>query len=167
MSEDDKKVPGAPGKNPFEAYADDVDNKMTVGSLLKFVKGDWLVGRDKEELAERELVAVVSGLMHGWLRWENNRPTGHAMGLLVEGFIPPKRDVLGDLDRAQWIHPDDRRRMLEAVARAHDPQSDGFAPRPSFAARARRGTRCGPSAVRRTLPGAKRMKRIASGCRSS
>ena len=99
MSEEDKKsVPAVPGKNTFERFADDVDSKMIIGDLLKFVKGDWLVGRDDEELAEKELVAIVPGLIHGWIRWQDGRPGGHAMGLLVEGFDPPDRAALGHQD---------------------------------------------------------------------
>jgi hypothetical protein len=103
MSEEDKKsVPAVPGKNTFERFADDVDNKMIIGDLLKFVKGDWLVGRDDEEFAEKELVAIVPGLIHGWIRWQDGRPAGHAMGLLVEGFDPPDRAALGHQEESQW-----------------------------------------------------------------
>jgi hypothetical protein len=77
MSED-KKVPAMPGKNAFEAYADDVDSQMIAGVLLKFTKGDYLVGRDGDECSESELVAIVPLLVHGLIRWENNRPVEHA-----------------------------------------------------------------------------------------
>jgi hypothetical protein len=80
---------------------------MLLGDLLKFAKGDWLVGRDGEKPAEHELVAIVPGLLHGWLRWVDNRPAPpHAMGLLIEGFTPPSRDALGYLDEAQWERDD-------------------------------------------------------------
>jgi hypothetical protein len=100
MSEDDN-VPAMPGKNPFENYADRADDQK-FGPLLKFTKGDWLVGRDGDECPETELVALMPGLMIGWIRWEDGFPVDHKMGLMMEGFVPPARDTLGYLDQAQW-----------------------------------------------------------------
>jgi hypothetical protein len=102
---DEKKksaqVPATAGKNVFEEFADRADRQMAVGSLLKFVKGDFVVGRD-EKCVEKELVAIMPGLLHGWQRWEDSRPADHAMGLLIEGFVPPTRDVLGYRDETSW-----------------------------------------------------------------
>jgi hypothetical protein len=114
----DVTVPAVPGKNAFEIYADDIDNQMIIGTLLKFSKGDWLVGCDGEECAERELVAIVPGLVHGWIRWQDNRPVEHAMGLLVECFTPPNRDALGHQDKAQW--------ELDARGEPRDPWQQGL-----------------------------------------
>jgi hypothetical protein len=108
MNEDDNKVPLVPGKNPFEDYADRVDNQMLLGRLLKFTKGDWLIGRDGEECPHKELVALMPGLMHGWLRWEDNLAVEHIMGLLMEGFVPPARDTLGYTDKTTWELNDDK-----------------------------------------------------------
>src|SRR5207249_338636 len=46
-------------------------------------------------------VAVMPGLLHGWIRWEDNHPE-HNMGLLAEGFEPPERDTLGYNDKTKW-----------------------------------------------------------------
>jgi hypothetical protein len=74
-----------------------------VGALLKFSKGDWLAGPDSEEIAGgTELVAAVPGTAHGWVRWEDNRPVEHHMGLLIEGFVPPERSTLGYNDKTLW-----------------------------------------------------------------
>ncbi|HEX9321797.1 MAG TPA: hypothetical protein VF913_06710, partial [Xanthobacteraceae bacterium] len=102
MSNDDKKVPAVPGKNPFEQYADAANSSSIIGQLLKFSKGDWLVGRDNEECSEKALAAVVAGMVHGWVRWEDNRPAEQNMGLLIEGFVPSDRASLGHNDRALW-----------------------------------------------------------------
>jgi hypothetical protein len=117
MSED-KKVPAVPGKNAFEAYADDVDSQMIAGALLKFTKGDWLVGRDGDECPESELVAIVPLLVHGLIRWDANRPVEHAMGLLIEGFVPPNRDELGHHDKTQW--------ELDSKGEPRDPWQPGL-----------------------------------------
>jgi hypothetical protein len=106
------------GKNAFETYADDIDNQMIVGTLLRFSKGDWLVGRDGEECSEKELVAIMPGLVHGWIRWEDNRRIEHAMGLLIEGFAPPNRDALGHHDKATW--------ELDAKGEPRDPWQQGL-----------------------------------------
>src|SRR5262249_2962217 len=89
-------------KNAYELYAENVDQQMIVGELLKFSKGDYLVGRDGEECSDKELVGAMPGFAHGWIRWEDNHPVEHVMGLLIEGFVPPERSTLGHLDKAMW-----------------------------------------------------------------
>lgn len=102
MENDDDKVPAVPGKNPFEDYADRVDNTMLLGALLKFTKGDYLIGRDGEECPVQEVVALMPGIMAGWIRWEDNFPVEHKMGLLLDGFVTPARATLGHLDQSLW-----------------------------------------------------------------
>jgi hypothetical protein len=96
------KPPAVPGKNPFEDFADRADNQMLLGPILKFTKGDWVIGRDGEECPEKEMVALLPGLMHGWIRWEDNCPVEHIMGLLMEGFVPPALETLSQRDKTQW-----------------------------------------------------------------
>jgi hypothetical protein len=102
MRDDEDKVPVVPGKNPFEDYADRSNAQMWLGALLKFTKGDYLVGRDGEECPETEMVALMLGLLCGWIRWEDNFPVEHRMGLLMEGFVPPARATRSHRDEAQW-----------------------------------------------------------------
>ena len=118
LKKTDTQVPVATNKNVFEAYADEVDAQMIVGTLLKFVKGDWLIGRDGEECPEKELVAIMPGLVHGWIRWEDNFPVEHNMGLLIEGFIPPNRAELGHHEQETW--------RLEANGKRRDPWQQGI-----------------------------------------
>jgi hypothetical protein len=114
----DNQVPASTDKNVFEVYADGVDNRRILGMLLKYVKGDYLIGRDSEECPEKELVAIVPGLVHGWIRWEDNRPVEQVMGLLIEGFVPPERNALGHLDKAGW--------ELDAGGEPRDPWQQGL-----------------------------------------
>lgn len=51
----------------------------------------------------------MSQLRIGWIRWMDNKPTEQRMGLLIEGFRPPKRDELGDSDKEMWEAFDDGR----------------------------------------------------------
>ena len=48
-------------KNVFEVFADEINMQRIIGTLLKFTKGDWLIGRDGEECPEKELVAIMPG----------------------------------------------------------------------------------------------------------
>ena len=95
-------------RNYFEQYGDSAGQKNLVGQLLKFSKGDWLTGEDNEELeAGTKLVAVMDQLLVGWVKWVGNKPEQQSMGLLIEGYQPPRRDVLGDTDDTTW-EVDDR-----------------------------------------------------------
>jgi hypothetical protein len=102
------KLPAQTSGNVFAAYGESAGTtSYIVGDLLKFSKGDWLTGKDNRELADgTKLVAVMDTLAVGWQRWENQRPVEHRMGLLVDGFVPPPREELGDMDEELWERDD-------------------------------------------------------------
>jgi hypothetical protein len=103
--DDDKKLPTFPGsRNVFETAGDAMTQATAIiGQLLKFSKGDWFAGFDNEEIPNgTELVAVVSGIVHGQQRWEDNRPVEQIMGPMIEGFVPPVRSTLGFDDKSKW-----------------------------------------------------------------
>lgn len=90
-------------RDPFAAYADSIRPGYIVGRLLKFSKGDYLLGEDSEPVHEGTVVvAAVDQLLTGWIRWENAKPAEHRMVLVASGQYPPRRHELGDLDRANW-----------------------------------------------------------------
>lgn len=90
-------------KNAFEQYSEAVNQNRIVGDLLKFSKGEWSAGQYGEEIEEgAELVANMDELMVGWIKWEDNKPTDMIMGRVAEGYVPPKRDSLGDQDKDRW-----------------------------------------------------------------
>jgi hypothetical protein len=96
-------VPATVEKNPFERFADQLNSSTSiVGTLLVFNKGDWLVGRDKEDCTETQLVAVMPAMLDGWVRWEDNYPIEQIMGLVAQGFVPPARSTLSHTDRSTW-----------------------------------------------------------------
>jgi hypothetical protein len=97
------KLPAQTSGNVFAAYGESAGPGHIVGELLKFSKGDWLAGQENRQIADgTTLVAIMDSLVVGLQRWENQRPVAYRMGLLVEGFVPPQRDELGDTDEALW-----------------------------------------------------------------
>ncbi|MBO4228150.1 hypothetical protein [Bradyrhizobium neotropicale] len=89
--------------DPFTQFANDVGQRSIVGSLLKFSKGDWLVGETNDEVPlGTQFVANMGELLRGWVRWADNKPTDHVMGKVMMRYQPPRRSELGDLDKSQW-----------------------------------------------------------------
>jgi hypothetical protein len=89
--------------NFFQSYGDQVSQKSIVGKLLKFSKGDFLVGEDNDEVAEgTQYVANMDELMVGWIKWSDSKPEEQIMGRVSEGYQAPKRSSLGDDDKSRW-----------------------------------------------------------------
>jgi len=92
-----------PAGNYFQSYGEQASQKSIVGKLLKFSKGDYLVGEDNDEVEEgTQYVANMEELMVGWIRWEDGKPTDQIMGRVAEGYQAPKRNTLGDDDKTKW-----------------------------------------------------------------
>jgi hypothetical protein len=93
-------APAIPAENPFSDYGSEAFASTIVGQLLKFNKGEWLVGREEEALPEgTELVAGMPTLQSGWMKWTDGKPAESRMGLRSDGFRPDSRDTLGDDDK--------------------------------------------------------------------
>lgn len=87
----------------FSQYGEQAAMRTIVGKLLKFSKGDYMAGENNEDIAEgTELVANMDSLAVGWIKWTDNKPTEQMMGLVCEGFQPPKRKELDETDEALW-----------------------------------------------------------------
>jgi hypothetical protein len=90
----------------FKEFGRETSGKKWIGKLLKFKKGEGFVTMQDDEEVEIQLgtrvVAMMPSLMNGWIRWEEGKPVAHEMGLLIEGFHSPKREDLGDNDKAMW-----------------------------------------------------------------
>ena len=94
---------GAVQRNVFTQYGEQASQRNIVGRLLKFSKGDYLVGEHNAEMPRgTELVANMDELMIGWIKWEDNKPVEQIMGRLTDEYQPPKRKELGDHDETQW-----------------------------------------------------------------
>lgn len=97
----------APERNFFEAYSEAASSNRIVGDLLKFSKGEFLAGQNGDEVdAGTEMVANLGELWVGWIRWEGGKPTDQQMGRVVEGYSPPGRRDLGDMDESEWERDD-------------------------------------------------------------
>ena len=90
-------------RDPFEVYADSIRPGYIVGKLLKFSKGDYLLGEGAEPVEQGTVVvAAIDQLLIGSIRWENAKPAEHRMVRVASGQYPPLRHELGYLDRANW-----------------------------------------------------------------
>jgi hypothetical protein len=98
-------------ENFFLKYGRAATSRSIVGRLLKFNKfGEYKAGQEEEEIKRgTKLAAAMDTLQAGFVLWQDNRPVDAAMGRVVDGFIPPKRETLGHLDKSQWESFDDGR----------------------------------------------------------
>ena len=69
--------------------------------LLKFSKGNWLIG-DDELSADRLFIAHVHQLAHGWVKFIDGKVADQRVGIVANGFVVTDRSELGDTDRGQW-----------------------------------------------------------------
>jgi len=91
--------------NFYEVYGRAASNRKFVGDLLKFGKdGTYTAGKESHEIKlGTQMVAYMPSLRCGYVQWQNGSPSGdERMGLVGEGFVPPKRETLGDNDKSQW-----------------------------------------------------------------
>jgi hypothetical protein len=104
ISKRNETLPSTAETNSYLAYANSVASSRIVGKLLKFTKfGEFLAGEEGEEVPMgTELIVHGEEMYVGWQKWEDNRPVDHIMGRLCDGFEPPKRSELDDLDKATW-----------------------------------------------------------------
>jgi hypothetical protein len=94
------------GPDPYAAYGAAATRRQ--GELLKFSRGDFLAGTNNELVPiGTKMVANMGEATIGWQRWEANKPTEQRMGRIVDGFVPPTRRDLGDLDEDLWERDDE------------------------------------------------------------
>ena len=109
MSEIEKKKTGCLSTtdhtNPFEEYGNAVAAR---GKFLKFNKGDFLAGKENEEVPlGTQFVALMDKLEVGWVCWQDGMPTEKHMGRIANGYQAPRRNELGNRDKASWERDDD------------------------------------------------------------
>jgi hypothetical protein len=71
------------------------------GRMLKFAKGYFRVG-DDEVCAGGQYVAHVDRLLRGYVKFGGGKSIEQRLGRVAEGFQMPKREELGDTDKAAW-----------------------------------------------------------------
>jgi len=91
--------------NPWADYASESTSRGPIeGKLLRFTKhGDYKAGQDGEDLPEgTRLLVYMPGLKRGWVKWHEQKPVRHILGLVAEGYKAPPRSELGDMDETDW-----------------------------------------------------------------
>jgi hypothetical protein len=91
--------------DPFEEFANEFGVQSHInGDLLKYTKhGVWKSGQEGEtvDLGTR-MLAYIPGTERGYVKWQNQKPVQHHVGLVEEGYKPPTREELGDTDESKW-----------------------------------------------------------------
>jgi hypothetical protein len=94
-----------------KAVARNAGQASFFGKMMRFRKGDWVRGQDKEQVPDRSRwIAIMSEARHGWITWttvttedgDTKRVPVHVIGKISEGYEPPPRESLGDMDKTQW-----------------------------------------------------------------
>lgn len=101
----------------FQSYGDAAAGTRIIGTMLKFNKGDYLVGANGDIMQEgTELAANIGEMITGWIKWVDKKPAEQIMGRLVDTFARPgqepkfkipTRKELGDLDEDLWENDKD------------------------------------------------------------
>ena len=98
-------LPATLTSDPWADYASEANARGPIqGLLLRFTKhGQYKCGQEGEEMPEStRLLVYMPGLQRGWVKWEDQRPIRHIIGLVGEGYKPPPRSELGDMDQGEW-----------------------------------------------------------------
>src|SRR6516162_7751854 len=101
---DEKAVAKIAEENAFTEFGRAVANKpqLIIGDILRFTKGDWLVGKDLLPV-DTEVSAGMYLMYVGWIKWIEKKPIAQAMVRVGSGLKPPKRKALGDNDPELWL----------------------------------------------------------------
>jgi len=104
MTNDVTRAPANNVRDPYAAYADEISTRPFDGDLLRFTKhGEYKAGQEQTVLDEgMRMIVGMPFMKRGWVKWEDNQPVAHILGLVSEGFTPQPREELGDLDEAEW-----------------------------------------------------------------
>ena len=85
--------------DPYLTYSQQISAGVT---FLKFVKTEFVFGRDGEVLSfGTRLVANMAELQGGWIKWINRAVVAREM-VRIDEKAPLQRKKLGDLDDALW-----------------------------------------------------------------
>jgi hypothetical protein len=107
-------VPAVEWQDELEKFRNAVaaNGKPSVlGRILRFKKGDWILGQEKEKIPNgTRFIAVMNECFHGWIKWDEvltddgdrKKVPVHLVGKIVEGFKPPPREELDCLDPSEW-----------------------------------------------------------------
>ena len=93
-----------------------------LGKIGRFVKGDWLLGAEKEKIPDKtRWIGIMSRAQHGYIEWvdaddgtDKRVPVHHYLGRIGEGHAPPPRKPWQDGSIAMEDRAEQRtRRSIE------------------------------------------------------
>jgi hypothetical protein len=95
--------PSSGGLAALNEYLSEADPQNMIGKLLKFSKGEFLLGQDAEVIPEGALYTVACDMvLTGFIRWYDGRPAEHKLVRVATGAPLYRRDELGYNDKSQW-----------------------------------------------------------------
>jgi hypothetical protein len=87
----------------FAQYAAEESKRRFLGKLIKFVKGEWQMGLNRDPISSSQrFVAVMDTLTIGYMKWVGGEIVDHKMGLVADGFRAAHRNDLDDLGGENW-----------------------------------------------------------------
>jgi hypothetical protein len=83
-------------------------DKFLGAPLCKFTKqGEYSISDIDNTPDGTRCIAHADQISLGWQRWTDGKVVERRIGLVVDKFVPPQRDALGDTDEQQWELQDD------------------------------------------------------------
>lgn len=102
MSRSSEIVHPSNAPDPFETYANAIAPRSIVGELMKFSKGDFIVGENQIVQPGTKFTVNCDELLAGWIKWQNSKPVEQRMVRVADGVRPALRSELGDTDENDW-----------------------------------------------------------------
>jgi hypothetical protein len=103
LKKQNSALPAVQYDNPWLEAAAEAGSEF--GKLLKFNKGEWLIGEDTVSEGT-EFIAFIDEVARGWIKFEDGSVTDRRIVKVAAGH-PPKREELDDTDSSQWEIGDD------------------------------------------------------------
>jgi hypothetical protein len=90
-------------KNVFKSLAKSLLSGTVSGDLLKYIKGEWVAGKDKVPIPiGTRMVFNMDTAERGYVCWKGGKKVDEAMVSIASGEPQPDRNDLGDLDEEFW-----------------------------------------------------------------
>jgi hypothetical protein len=102
---ENENLPASPANTAtaIATYLNEVEPQTTIGKLLKFTKGEFLLGFDGEIVPEGAIYTAACDLaLAGFIRWQDGRPAESRLVRIASGDPPVRRENLGHHDRTKW-----------------------------------------------------------------
>src|SRR5262245_18785518 len=93
--------------NPWIEVSTEID-KVIGAPMCKFTKQGEFSISDIDNIPDgTRCIAHADEIRLGWQEWVDGKPFDRCAGRVADGFVPPPRSELGNLDERQWELQDD------------------------------------------------------------